>query len=243
MVQPRFYRAGRRPKGLLTFVLREDDQHMFVAAPRDLTREAMPIIKTMRQDIVHFAAKNPEFYTALTPIELPVDAPPIVREMTLASLAAGVGPMAALSGAIAHLLGDALCQHTDEVMIEHGGDMYLRLTRPVTTIGLYAGPSSPFTGRIGFRIPAGTHGLCTSAGSHGPGFSFGKADAAVVIADSTALADAVATGLGNRVTDKECIGPALKWAMSVPGVRGALVTIGRHIGKEGEMSLVKLEKS
>jgi ApbE superfamily uncharacterized protein (UPF0280 family) len=63
------------------------------------------------------------------------------------------------------------------------------------------------------------------------------ADAAVVVAGDTALADAVATGLGNRVRSVGDIEAALAWALSRQGVRGALVVLGEAFGAQGAITL------
>ena len=52
-----------------------------------------------------------------------------------------------------------------------------------------------------------------------------------------ALADAVATVLGNRVHGPGDIEQALAWACGVPGVRGAVAIVGDTIGARGDVLL------
>jgi ApbE superfamily uncharacterized protein (UPF0280 family) len=70
--------------------------------------------------------------------------------------------------------------------------------------------------------------------------SFGRADAACVLAKSTALADAAATALGNRVQGPDSIAPALEWIAGVPEILGALVVVGEKLGAWGRVELAPL---
>ncbi len=70
--------------------------------------------------------------------------------------------------------------------------------------------------------------------------SFGKADAAIVLAQSAALADAAATALGNRVKTAGDIEPSLRAVGKIPGIYGLAAIIGEHLGAWGEMEFVKV---
>lgn len=82
--------------------------------------------------------------------------------------------------------------------MENGGDLYL-WSRAPRIAALYAGADHPLTGRVGLRLTADhlPMGVCTSSGTLGPSRSFGRADAAMALSPDGALADAVATALGN----------------------------------------------
>ena len=98
--------------------------------------------------------------------------------------------MASVAGAIAELVGRELSNFSDDIIIENGGDIFIKTTRP-RIIAIYAS-DSPLSGKIGIEIDAGETpcGICTSSGSVGHSLSFGKADAVTIIAPSAALADA-----------------------------------------------------
>jgi ApbE superfamily uncharacterized protein (UPF0280 family) len=70
--------------------------------------------------------------------------------------------------------------------------------------------------------------------------SLGRADAACIVAPDTALADAAATALGNRVLDAAAIGAALQWAAGVKEILGAVVIVGDKLGAWGAVELVPL---
>jgi len=93
-------------------------------------------------------------------------------------------------------------------------------------------------------VSAGTRlGICTSSGTVGHSLSFGKADAAVVVAGDAALADAAATALGNRVSEPGDIGAVLDWAQTIPNIRQAVIIIGETLGVWGELELVPLHSA
>ncbi|MDI6871460.1 MAG: UPF0280 family protein [Bacillota bacterium] len=198
------------------------------------------LVREARRGLEAFLAVDPAFWTALAPRPVPPHAPRLVRRMARAAEAAGVGPMAAVAGAIAAEVGEKLREQTSEVVIENGGDLYLASRQPLT-VAVFAG-ESPFTGLLGLRLPPEKlpTGVCTSAGTVGPSLSFGSADAAVVVAPDAALADAVATAAGNRVHSAADLQAAADWALTVPGVAGALLVKGDHLAVAGEVELVRL---
>ena len=81
-------------------------------------------------------------------------------------------------------------------------------------------------------------GICSSSGTVGHSTSLGKADVACVISGCTALADAAATELGNRVHKPKDIEDALYWSRTISEIRGALVIIGEKVGAWGTVKIV-----
>jgi uncharacterized protein len=239
--QPRTYRTRMAREGLVGFRVAVKETDLMVLAGRDLSQEVRSLIIQERQRLEAYIQQHPEFLTTLAPWPEDPYAPALVRDMIRAGAAAGVGPMAAVAGAIAHRVGQALLAFSDEAIVENGGDIFLHVKGPAT-VSLYAGPS-PLSHRVGLKItPEGTNtwGVCTSSGTVGHSLSFGRADAACVVAPDAALADACATGLGNRVTDASAIQEALDWAAAIPGLRGAVVIVGDRLGVWGDLELVPL---
>ncbi len=84
-------------------------------------------------------------------------------------------------------------------------------------------------------------GVCCSSGTIGHSLSLGVADAVVVVAPSTALADAVATRLGNEVgRGKKSINRALELAGEIDGLSGVVIISGDRLGAWGDIELVRL---
>ena len=214
---------------------------LYVQADHDLSAAARTAVREARTALEAHIAAHPEFATALEPLEPPTGAvPALAREMYKAGQVAGVGPMAAVAGAVAEHVGRVLRRDSREVLVENGGDLYLDVTDEVV-VGLFAG-SSPFSGRLGLRVRAKDTPLavCTSSASVGPSLSYGAADAAVAVGHPAAVADAVATALGNRIQGPTDLEAAAQWAVTVPGIRGAVAVLGGHLAAAGEIEFTRV---
>jgi hypothetical protein len=227
-------------KGLVAFRVVVKETDLLVLAARDFRREVQEAVVKERQQLESYIAAHPEFVRTLVPWPEDPFAPPVVRDMIAAGRKTGVGPMAAVAGALAERVGRVLLPWSPEVIVENGGDIFLKIIRPAT-VAVYAG-SSPFSYKVGLKIDPllGPLGVCTSSGTVGHSLSFGRADAACVLAPSAALADAAATALGNRVPEASAINAALEWVAEVPGVLGALVIVGDKLGAWGKVELTPL---
>jgi ApbE superfamily uncharacterized protein (UPF0280 family) len=193
-------------------------------------------IASRRQEIEEYIARDPRFLTTLEPYEVAADAPVVVRQMADAAARVGVGPMAAVAGAIAECAVRAMvAAGAGHAIVDNGGDIAMRIARPVT-VGIFAGPSPIRDLALRFKAEDGIVSVCTSSGTVGHSLSFGRADAAVAIAKDAAVADAAATALGNGVKSKDAA--AIEGAMAplhAAGVRGMLVIIGDLLVASGEL--------
>jgi uncharacterized protein len=229
-----------KPPGLVGFRVVEAESDLFISAERNLETEASALLHHERSELVRYIAAHPDFATSLAPLPIAADAPELVRSMTQAAVLADVGPMAAVAGALAERVGRGLLQMSPEILIENGGDIFLISHQP-RRIAVYAG-QSPLSLRIAITVPPAPAGLgiCTSAGTIGHSLSFGRADAAMIISENTALADAVATGMGNLVRSDADVQAALEVARSVEGVLGALIIIGKTLAGWGQIKIEPL---
>jgi len=239
MYKERKYRQWVKSEGLVTFEVKELETDLLISAGKSLENKARESALNYREDIRSYAGKNRDFFTSLEPIKVDIDAPRIVRAMADAGNKASVGPMAAVAGAIAEFVGRDLLAYTDEVIVENGGDIFIK-TNAKRILGIYAGENSPFSGKLALEISPSSDGsgVCTSSGTVSHSLSFGRADAALIISADTALADAVATAMGNAVKNRDCIEKGIDFAKSIDGVRGALVIVGDKLGSWGEIKLV-----
>lgn len=234
--QPRIYRKDSTSPDLVGFGVCVAQTDLYIQAETDLTDEVLAAVRDARQEIETHIALRPEFATALRPLAPPSHATELMRAMYQASQRAGVGPMAAVAGAIAEFVGRRLLARSHQVIVENGGDIFLATHVP-RVVAIHAG-RSPLTGRLGLSIPGDqTLGVCTSSGSIGPSLSTGQAQAAVVVADDTAFADAAATAIGNRVKGIEDCAAALDWVKRLEGVRGAVVIYEETLAVWGEFEL------
>ncbi|RJX20753.1 MAG: UPF0280 family protein [Ammonifex sp.] len=198
-------------------------------------------VKEERSRLEAYIEKDPVFLQSLEPHHLLAGAPQMAVSMAEASRAAGVGPMAAVAGAFADMVGRLLARYSRDVVVENGGDIYLKTTRK-RTIGIFAG-DSPLSNRVAVEVLPGQSplGICTSSATVGHSVSFGRADAAVVLAQTATLADAVATAACNLVQTAADIEKALAFAQAISGVTGAVVVFGERIGAWGNVKLVPLD--
>ncbi len=235
--QPRVYRHWIEGKDLVAFNVAEQETDLYIRAVSNLQRKAQRMVSKYRRQLEKYIEKNPEFQTSLEPVKVPESAPAIVREMAAAGTKARVGPMAAVAGAIAEQVGRELLAFSPEIIVENGGDIFLKILKK-RVVGIYAG-ESPLTGKIGLEInPQDTPlGICTSSGTVGHSLSYGKADAVVVVATSAALADAAATAIGNKIKQPEDIDKALEFAREIGGLKGAVIIIGDKVGAWGKIKL------
>jgi hypothetical protein len=81
-------------------------------------------------------------------------------------------------------------------------------------------------------------GICTSSGMFGHSFSFGKADAAVVLSENTALADAAATRFCNEIKTKNDINKTIELSQSIAGLEGVLLIKDDVLGVLGNITLI-----
>ncbi len=235
--QPRTYRHWIEGKDLFAFSVTEKETDLYIRAAADLQRKARRLVIKYRRQLEGYIRRNPAFQESLEPLALPGIAPAIVGRMAEAGWKVGVGPMAAVAGAIAECVGRELLDFSPEIIVENGGDIFLKTARK-RTVGVYAG-DSPLTGKIGLVVkPQDTPlGICTSSGTVGHSLSYGKADAVVVVSASAALADAAGTAIGNRVQDRGDIDNAIEFGRGIEGLRGIIIIVGKDVGVWGDIEL------
>ena len=183
-----------------------------------------------------YIERHPEFGRSMSPLSVLDDAPPIARQMAGAAQRVGVGPMAAVAGAMAQAAARAgLDAGAGEAIVENGGDIYAAVVEPVV-IRLYAGDSD-VRDRLAFRIEPDRTPLavCSSSGKMGHSTSLGRCDLATVVAADAALADAAATQAANLVSAETDIDAALESVNAIDGVAGVLIAHGTRIGLAGDL--------
>jgi len=180
-----------------------------------------------RQVLEAYIARDPFFSTTFDPYT-PDSDDLIITRMADATRAAGVGPMAAVAGAIAWAGIEAM-QEAGAVfgVIDNGGDIALVNDRPVR-VGVHAGAAS-LSNQIAFVVPPqdSVLGICTSSATVGPSISFGVADAVTIFARNLALADAWATAVCNQIRPDDL---SVLDLVNPNDVRGIFAIMGeRHV--------------
>lgn len=235
----RTYQHWIHVEDLVQFRVEARESKLLILAERDFSELARQSLRKCRAQIAQYILEDPAFQTSLEPCDVKAEAPAIIQQMAAAARQTGVGPFAAVAGAIAEYVGQKLLAFSSDVLVENGGDIFAAGIRD-RIIGVYAG-NSPLSGKLALNIDATRMpcGICTSSGTVGHSLSFGKADVAIVLARTVPLADACATALGNMIATSVDIERGLEFVAKIRGVEGAVIIVGKELGVWGDLQLIK----
>ncbi|MEM2339559.1 MAG: UPF0280 family protein [Nitrososphaerales archaeon] len=201
--------------------------------------KAIESIKIHRYWLEYYILHHPEYLYSLSPVKVEEKAPRIIKLAAFAAELMNVGPMAAIPGALAELGVEVMIREGGLVnLIENGGEISAFSLKPIN-VGVYAG-KSPLSGKIGFHLTKDDFpiGIATSSSTITHALSFGEADATIIIADSSSIADAAATAVCNVVKGSDIeasIQSGLELAENLPYVRGALIIRDKYAGLVGKL--------
>jgi len=213
--------------------------------PDDLVSIAREEIQKQRAFLQMWCTLYPAFQHSLVPVPLPpnVDAPDIVRQMSDAAALVGVGPFAAVAGALAFCIATQLHRVSQECLVENGGDTYLYGSKD-RVVALLADPTN--NAHMGLLIEGNSlpTSICASSATIGHSLSFGVGELAVVRARNAALADAFATDCGNRLLDASSINAVIERAKRFQehGIDGVFLQCAGQIGIWGVMPLTAITR-
>ncbi|MFC2068844.1 UPF0280 family protein [Chloroflexota bacterium] len=240
MYEPRTYRHWVKGKDLTNFNIIVKETDLYIRASTDLSSKAYKLVVKFRNALEQYIKRHPDFASSHTPLLADKDAPIIVRKMSESAAKAGVGPMAGVAGAIAEMVGVGLLKFSPEVIVENGGDIYLKSLER-RWVGIYAG-KSPLTGKIALEIEGKDTplGICTSSGTVGHSLSYGQADAVMVISKSATLADVAATAIGNLIIESGDIPRGINFAERLDGVCGVVIIKDDEVGFWGNIKVCRM---
>ena len=238
----RFFRSVHHESDLLTGVPHNRyDPGMEEVVMSELTR--------LRKILLDYKERDPRFFSSLDPIDPPIAAQgskpglPVAGEiqtMIACGHLTGTGPMAAVAGLFAQRVGERIqdIYGEMEVVVENGGDLYLHNLTELFSV-IHAGTSA-LSDQMGFVVPPGEWGICTSSGTMGHSFSRGRADAVTVVSSSAPLADSWATAIANRVTGENDLEQVLEEVAGISDIVGCAVIIANRIGIRGNLEVKPL---
>jgi len=242
--QPRLYRQTMGNSRWTSFRVSWRETDLWVAIDKQhYRREAeqftMDRILHYREILDSHIIQYPGFRDSLTPVVAPGGVHLLITAMSDAALAAGAGPMSAVAGAVAEFIcRDLLREYeADEVIIENGGDIFMKLTAPAS-VAVYAG-SSPLSKKIALQVTMEDTplALCCSSGTVGHSLSFGMADACMIACRNGALADAFATACCNEVKNADDVHQVTEKALEQPEILSAVIIAGEKVGLGGSIEI------
>lgn len=214
-----------------------------IAAEGRFIEAAVDAVKAARKEVERQVRRDQFFLATMEPYT-PEDASPVVRRMCEAASVAGVGPMAAVAGAIAQAGLEAMvaqgCVHG---WVDNGGDVALVLDRPAT-MEVFHEPGAKTAFGLQLEPTDAILGVCASSGRLGHSISLGDSDVAVALAESAVLADTLATAIGNRVRGTSSLATCFDPFREVQGMIGGLAMVDGEVAMHGRLpELVEVEHS
>lgn len=206
---------------------------MTLICDRQYCPTAASSVKNFRACLLNHIKTFPEFKTSHKPLTAPSGIDPDIKRMYESGSTVNVGPMASVAGMVAEIaLNTVLNEGASEVVADNGGDIAL-FVKTATAIGIYAGES--FVNNMAFQIESTPRplGICTSSGTVGHSFSYGCADAAIIISENIPLADAAATALGNRIQSSADLDTCFQFLDNIPEIQGAMVIFRDRVAMWG----------
>ena len=216
----------RKPR---SFDIQVQDMTLHIQAGTDFNEESRAAALSFWEQLNAYTLRNPDMRTSKRPIEVPPDAPEIVREIVSAARRAGVGPMFSFQGAVTDHVGRFLAREVNEVTVNCGGDYFI-LARKRQKLTVGAGPM----GSVALVVPPSKTGV-------GVSMTVGRGRAApdglAVLAESCMLADAAAAGVQAILPKENGFNGALAYLRQVKGVLGGVVLVGDRIGVAGSVEI------
>jgi len=236
------YRKNISVKGKYCYRLKYKYTDLFITSNRDILKELKSPVLSFYNEIEKVILDEPVFERSLVPVEIKSYYSPLIKKMCRAARMFGVGPMAAIAGAVCDRLAESIAQSCKFLMIENGGDIFIKSTMRVK-VGLYSS-NSYFSDKLNIEFNAEQTpcGICSSSGSMGHSLSLGRSDLVTIMSDSTILADAAATAVANSIKDQTDIEKAISQYKKNKEIKGMVIIKGDRIGIWGAMQLGSMEK-
>ncbi len=249
MYQERKYRNKKNTERFFYFRVVVEESDLWIGVTPDKYFDELQLIisnylSEIRSDIKNAIRKNPKIEYSHLPIGKISGGSEVIKRMTVASINADVGPMAAVAGAVSEMVGEKIISliPDSEIIIENGGDIWAKFNEPLT-ISIEAG-DSPFSENTGLVINPclSPCGVCSSSGKIGHSYSYGKADNVTIISKSASIADAWATSLCNMVTNTSGLNIINDIASETDDILGFIAIFEDSMLAGGNIEIVNLKR-
>lgn len=212
-----------------SFDIQVQDMTLHIQAGTDFNEESRAAALSFWEQLHAYSMRNPDVRHSKRPIEVPEDAPDIVREIVSAARRAGVGPMYSFQGAVTDHVGRFLSREVNEVTVNCAGDYFILGKRRQKLTVLRRSDRT-----IAIVVPASKQGV-------GISMTLGRGHAALdglaVLAESCMLADAAAAGVQAILPKENGFRSALAYLRQIRGVLGGVVLVGERIGVAGAVEI------
>ena len=231
------YRNKISAEGRYSFRVDYKYSGLYIMCDRDISSELEEAILSFYRDIEMIIAGQPDFEKSLVPIKTGKDLPMTIKEMCCAGEVFNVGPMASIAGALCDHLAKNLTDRCNFLMIENGGDVYIKSNVPFE-VGIFT-KNIYFKDKLTLLIEAGQTpcGICSSSGSFGHSLSLGKSDLVTVLSRTATTADAAATAIANTINSEEDINEAIARFSRYSEIEGLIIIKNKRIGLWGKLQL------
>jgi len=236
MYEERFYRKNISSKFKLEISHRESD--LLISTDKEVSSEiAQEILLGYYSQIEEYIKRNPDFKNSLSPVAFDDSVPPIVKRMVESSQITKIGPFASVAGAIALYVGEAILEFCEEVVVENGGDIFLKINAP-KLLGVYLGDGfSPKHLTLKLKNKDHAFGIASSSSVIGPSLNFGKANLLTVVCQDAILADGFATALSNKIKNSQDAEALIQEVKKLNLVEGILIAIDSKIYLWGDLEI------
>ena len=237
MYEERFYRDYA--KALFSIEISYGESDLFISSDKEIDKTTVQdLLRKYYNQIESYAKDNPPFLNSLSPLDDDETAAAIIREMLNISHLTGIGPFSSVAGAIAKYVGQDLLNYVNEVIIENGGDLFLKINQ-AKKIDIYLGEKSNLKNlKLKIQNRPDPFGIASSSSSFGHSLNFGRADLVTVIAKNSIIADGFATSLSNRIKKEEDVKQVLEFAKKSNSIEGLLVFFEGNIFLWGALEIV-----
>ena len=237
MYEERFYRSQISSNFKLEISFKESDLLICSDKQIDKTRAQSLLVKYYSQ-VERYVKTNPSFQNSLKSIPDDEDAPNIIREMIQASRLSGIGPFSSVAGAIAKYVGAELLMECSEIIIENGGDIFLKINQD-KRLGVYLGDNFKGVSNLTLKLHKRKEpfGIASSSALIGHSLNFGKADLLTIVSNNPIIADTFATALSNKIQNTQDAEKILKQAKDMAEIEGILIAFGDKIFIWGDLEL------
>jgi ApbE superfamily uncharacterized protein (UPF0280 family) len=216
-----------------TFDIQVHDMVVRVQASPDYLEESRAAALSFWDQLNAYATGHSSFRNAKEPVEVPDEAPAIIRAMAKASRSAGVPPMVTMQGAMTDHVGRFLARSVSDLRVSSGGDAFVVTKKPVKLSVLRRTDGSGVS--LVLHPRSGGVGVSTLVGGRRASDVF--IDGMAVMAESCMAADAALAAMKILLSKPGSLKRALSHLQGIDGVVGGVVIQGSDIGVAGGVEI------